>query len=212
MVQVASLDASVLVLNRFYAAISIVSARRAFTLLSKESAEVVSYEDERLANYDFDSWIELSKLRAEFPDEDEDLEDEWVRTPSLEIRVPRIVRLLVYEKLPERMVKFNRRNIYARDDGRCQYCGMRFPYKELTLDHVQPRSLGGNATWENIVCACVKCNVKKGGRRPENAEMKLIRQPKKPKRSPVLKLKIRSDKYRSWRHFVDEAYWDVTLR
>lgn len=212
MVQVASLDASVLVLNRFYAAISIVSARRAFTLLSKESAEVVSYEDERLANYDFDSWIELSKLRAEFPDEDEDLEDEWVRTPSLEIRVPRIIRLLVYEKLPERMVKFNRRNIYARDDGRCQYCGMRFPYKELTLDHVQPRSLGGNATWENIVCACVKCNVKKGGRRPENAEMKLIRQPKKPKRSPVLKLKIRSDKYRSWRHFVDEAYWDVTLR
>ena len=212
MVQVASLDASVLVLNRFYAAISIVSARRAFTLLSKESAEVVSYEDERLANYDFDSWIELSKLRAEFPDEDEDLEDEWVRTPSLEIRVPRIVRLLVYEKLPERMVKFNRRNIYARDDGRCQYCGMRFPYKELTLDHVQPRSLGGNATWENIVCACVKCNVKKGGRRPENAEMKLIRQPKKPKRSPVLKLKIRSDKYRSWRHFVDEAYLDVTLR
>ena len=212
MVQVASLDASVLVLNRFYAAISIVSARRAFTLLSKESAEVVSYEDERLANYDFDSWIELSKLRAEFPDEDEDLEDEWVRTPSLEIRVPRIIRLLVYEKLPERMVKFNRRNIYARDDGRCQYCGMRFPYKELTLDHVQPRSLGGNATWENIVCACVKCNVKKGGRRPENAGMKLIRQPKKPKRSPVIKLKIRSDKYRSWRHFVDEAYWDVTLR
>ena len=212
MVQVASLDASVLVLNRFYAAISIVSARRAFTLLSKESAEVVSYEDERLANYDFDSWIELSKLRAEFPDEDEDVEDEWVRTPSLEIRVPRIIRLLVYEKLPERMVKFNRRNIYARDDGRCQYCGMRFPYKELTLDHVQPRSLGGNATWENIVCACVKCNVKKGGRRPENAGMKLIRQPKKPKRSPVIKLKIRSDKYRSWRHFVDEAYWDVTLR
>tara|TARA_B100001013_G_scaffold174476_1_gene104842 strand:+ start:262 stop:900 length:639 start_codon:yes stop_codon:yes gene_type:complete len=212
MVQVASLDASVLVLNRFYAAISIVSARRAFTLLSKESAEVVSYEDERLANYDFDSWIELSKLRAEFPDEDEDLEDEWVRTPSLEIRVPRIIRLLVYEKLPERMVKFNRRNIYARDDGRCQYCGMRFPYEELTLDHVQPRSLGGNATWENIVCACVKCNVKKGGRRPENAGMKLIRQPKKPKRSPVIKLKIRSDKYRSWRHFVDEAYWDVTLR
>ncbi|MBI2193384.1 MAG: HNH endonuclease [Planctomycetes bacterium] len=202
------LDSSVLVLNRFYSVVHVISARRAFVLLFKQCAEVVSYENDVLANYDIQSWVELSKLKSQFRDS----EDDWVKTPSVEIRVPRIIRLLVYDKLPERAVKFNRRNIYARDEGHCQYCGKKFPTSELTLDHVVPRSLGGATTWENIVCACVRCNVKKGGRRPEQAGMRLVRMPRKPRRSPVLKIKIRSEKYRSWRHFVDEAYWDVALK
>lgn len=203
------LDSSVLVLNRFYAAINVITARKAFILLFKQSAEVVAFENQRLLNYDIESWMELSRLREHFPDSDA---DEWVRTPSIEIRVPRIIRLLVYDRLPERSVKFNRRNVYARDQGRCQYCGRKFPYRELTLDHVVPRSLGGRTTWENIVCACVACNVKKGGRMPAQAGLRLIRMPKKPRRSPVLRIKIQSEKYRSWRHFVDEAYWDADLR
>lgn len=202
------LDASVLVLNRFYSVIHVISARRAFTLLFKQCAEVVSYENDILSNYDIQSWVELSKLKSQF----RDAEDDWVKTPSVEICVPRIIRLLLYDKLPERAVKFNRRNIYARDEGHCQYCGKKYSTSELTLDHVIPRSLGGATTWENIVCACVGCNVRKGGRRPEQAGMRLIRLPRKPRRSPVLKIKIRSEKYKSWRHFVNEAYWDVTLR
>ena len=87
-------------------------------------------------------------------------------------------------------MKFNRRNIFARDNNQCQYCGQKFPTSELSLDHVIPRSQGGQSTWENIVCACVECNVRKGGRTPKQAHMTLIRKPEKPKRSPMLNLKL----------------------
>jgi hypothetical protein len=75
---------------------------------------------------------------------------------------------------------------------------------QLTLDHVKPKSLGGQTTWENVTTACVNCNTTKGGRRPEDAGMRLAKKPVKPKRSPLLKVKIRSEKYRSWRKFVSE--------
>ena len=202
---------SVLVLNRNYTAVHITTVRRAFCLLFKEAAEVISFgDDQTMAAYNIESWVELSVLRAEF-NELED-EEEYVRTVSLEIQVPKIIRLLFYDRLPRQEVKFNRRNIFARDGNRCQYCGRRRPTSELSLDHITPRSRGGQATWLNMVCCCTECNVKKGGRTPREARMKLIRRPYKPKRSPLLRIKIQSDKYRSWRYFVDEAYWSVTLR
>ena len=126
-------------------------------------------------------------------------------------RKARVIRLLVYDRLPKRNVRFNRRNLYARDDARCQYCGKHFPFQELTLDHVIPRHQGGKSTWENLVCCCVRCNVRKGGRRPEQASMKLIRAPRKPRRSPVIQIKLRSKRYESWRHFISDAYWSVEL-
>ena len=202
------LDASVLVLNRSYSAIHVVGARRAFRLLCSERAEVVTQTGEQWETYDFDSWVELSQARHLFPAEDGD----WIRTVNLTIRVPRIVRLLLFDRMPRRAVKFNRRNIFARDDSCCQYCGRRFPSSELSLDHVVPRSRGGLATWANIVCACTRCNARKGGRLPKEANMKLVRKPFKPKSSPVVRLKIASPKYHSWKHFVDEAYWSVQLK
>jgi 5-methylcytosine-specific restriction endonuclease McrA len=203
-----ALNASVLVLNKLYMPIHIVTARRAFTLLCREVAEVLAVEEDRFETYDFESWCELSALRDEFPDDDH---HDYVRTVNFEIRVPKIVRLLVYDRLPERAVKFNRRNIYARDENRCQYCGKRFPTSELSLDHVVPRSRGGGSTWHNLVCCCVACNTRKGGRLPEEAGLKLIRPPFKPRRSPLIRIRVRNEKYKSWRHFVDEAYWSVEL-
>ncbi len=203
-----ALDSSVLVLNKLYLPIHVVSARRAFSLLCREVAEVIFLEDGRFEAHNFESWCELSALRGQFPDDDYD----YVRAVNFEIRVPRIIRLLVYDRLPERAVKFNRRNVYARDEGRCQYCGKRFPTSELTLDHVVPRARGGSSTWDNLVCCCVACNMRKGGRLPEEAGLRLIRKPYKPKRSPLIRLTIRDHRYRSWRHFVDEAYWSVELK
>ncbi|MFM7110795.1 MAG: HNH endonuclease, partial [Planctomycetota bacterium] len=86
-----------------------------------------------------------------------------------------------------------------------------FPTGELSLDHVVPRSQGGASTWENIVCACVSCNVKKGGRTPRQASMALIRKPEKPRRSPLLRQKMTNQKYQSWSSFLDNAYWSVEL-
>ena len=109
-------------------------------------------------------------------------------------------------------MKFNRRNIFARDNNQCQYCGRKFIMSELSLDHVVPRSQGGGTTWDNIVCACVECNVRKGGRTPRQANLTLIRKPEKPKRSPMLNIKLSQKKYHTWQTFLDSAYWSVELK
>lgn len=202
------LGCRVLVLNRNYMAIRVASAKRAFSLLYNNLAEVIHVEDGSYLSYDFDQWRELSELKQRF----EPHKYDWVRTVKFSVAVPRIIRLRLFERLPMRKVKFNRRNIFARDGGRCQYCGKRFPTAELSLDHVIPRMQGGKTTWENIVCCCLKCNVKKGGRTPHQAGMSLIVKPVKPKRSPSVNLELSSWRYRSWKQFLDHAYWSVELK
>ena len=204
-----ALDASVLVLNKLFMAVHIISVRRAFCLLFKDLAEVVSLEDGQFSTYDFATWREVSDYRARnFRQED----DDWIRTVSSEIQAPRVIRLTGFDRMPRQTVKFNRRNIFARDNNQCQYCGKKFVLSELSLDHVTPRSQGGQTTWENIVCACVDCNVRKGGRTPKQSTMTLIRKPEKPKRSPMLNLKLSHSKYQSWRTFLENAYWSVELK
>ena len=202
-----ALDSSVLVLNRLYMAVHVISARRAFSMLVKQVAEVVAVEEDRYTSYDFESWVEVSQARDRF-----EAGTDWVHSVNFDVVVPKIIRLLFYDRLPASKVKFNRRNIFARDHNRCQYCGSRFPTSELSLDHVIPRSRGGESTWENMVCACTDCNARKGGRLPAEASMTLVRRPAQPKRSPVIRLKLSSGKYKCWQAFVDNAYWSVELR
>jgi len=189
-------------------AIRVVNVRRAFSLLFRELAEVVHIENGQYLSYDFESWREISELKRQFEPDGHD----WIRTVRFELAVPRIIRLLIYDRLPRQEVKFNRRNIYARDGNRCQYCGKKFPTTELSIDHIVPRSQGGKTVWENVVCACLRCNIKKGGRTPEQAHMTLIAPPKKPRRSPVINVKLGHSKYRCWQQFLDHAYWSVELK
>jgi 5-methylcytosine-specific restriction endonuclease McrA len=202
------LDCNVLVLNKHYMAVRIIGARRAFSLLFRELAEVVSFEQGRYSNYDFESWCEISQLRRMFEPDGHD----WVTTVNLYIAVPRIIRLLFYDRLPQSDVKFNRRNLFARDRNRCQYCGKRYPTSELSLDHIIPRALGGKSVWQNVVCACTNCNAKKGGRTPKQAGLTLIQKPIKPKHNPLLHIHLSHQRYRSWKQFLDHAYWSVELK
>lgn len=204
-----ALESQVLTLNKLFLAIHVISVKRAFCLLAKGLAEVVSTEEGQFATYDFESWRELSAFRNQNFREDH---DDWIRTVNEEIQVPRIIRLLSYERLPKQTVKFNRRNLFARDHNQCQYCAKKLPTTELTLDHVVPRSQGGQSTWENIVCACLPCNIRKGGRTPREAHMVLVKKPEKPKKSPMLGLKLTNRKYQSWKTFLDNAYWSVELK
>jgi len=203
------LEASVLVLNKMFMAVHVICVKRAFCLLFKEMAEVVTLEDGQYVTYDFATWREVSEFRAKF---ERGIDEDWVRAATCEIQAPRVIRLLGYDRVPKQTVKFNRRNIFARDNNQCQYCGKKFPTTELSLDHITPRSQGGMSSWENIVCACVGCNVRKGGRTPKQAHMSLIRKPEKPKRSPLLNLKLTHKKYQSWKTFLDNAYWSVELK
>jgi 5-methylcytosine-specific restriction endonuclease McrA len=202
------LNNNVLVLNKHYAAVRVVNVRRAFSLLLRQLAEVVHVERDEFLSYDFEGWCDVSEFKRRFEPDGHD----WLRTVQLEIVVPRIIRLLFYDRLPRQQVKFNRRNIFARDQSRCQYCGKRFATTELSLDHVVPRSRGGTSTWENVVCCCIQCNVCKGGRTPKEAHMKLITPPQRPRRSPVLRIKLSEGRYASWKHFLDHAYWNVELK
>ena len=209
--QATALNTHVLVLNKMWMAIRVVDARRAFSLLVRDLAEVIRVDDGSYTAYDFGSWTEVSAARDRFDGLNHD-DYEWVRTVRLQIAVPKVIRLLGYDRLPKQQVKLNRRNIFARDRNTCQYCGQRYPSSELSLDHVMPRSQGGGSTWENLVCACTRCNAKKGGRTPKQARMHLVRTPEQPTRNPVISLRVGHDKYASWRAFLDNAYWSVELR
>jgi 5-methylcytosine-specific restriction endonuclease McrA len=202
------LDCNVLVLNKHYMAIRIVGASRAFSLLFRQLAEVIFYEEGVYSNYNFQNWCDLSSLKHTFERDRHD----WVATVNFHIAVPRIIRLLFYDRLPRSEVKFNRRNLFARDKNHCQYCGKRYSTTELSLDHVIPRSMGGKSIWANVVCACTMCNARKGGRTPKQAGLKLVQKPVKPKRNPLIHVHLGHQRYSSWKQFLDNAYWSVELK
>lgn len=200
-----ALACSVLVLNRLYVAVHVIGVRRAFGLLCRELAEVIHCEDGKFSNFDFEAWRNYCDLRMDIKQPHED----WIRSVNFEIQAPRVIRLLEFDRIPGRSLRLNRHTIFARDEHRCQYCGRRFPTGQLSLDHVMPRSRGGRTTWENIVCACLMCNVKKGGRTPQEAHMKLVAKPVRPKRSPLLTLKLRNPKYECWRTWIESTQCHV---
>src|SRR5947209_1405455 len=137
------LDRHVLVLNRLWQAVNICTARRAFTLLCQGHAQVVwSDGNNNFRTHDFEAWRDISEREPE---------DEMVHTISFKIRIPRVIVLLIFDRLPTKEVKFTRHNIFERDKNTCQYCGKTFDRKELNLDHIVPRDKGGQTTWENIV-------------------------------------------------------------
>lgn len=111
--------------------------------------------------------------------------DEEIRSVSLTIKMPAVVRLLRSARPRKRGIRFSRVNVAIRDDHRCQYCGVKLPLRQLTFDHVVPRRLGGATSWTNIVMACRPCNGHKGGRTPDAAGMRLRKEPIKPTWLPV---------------------------
>jgi 5-methylcytosine-specific restriction endonuclease McrA len=194
------LNSSVLVLNRNYQPVQVTTVRRAFTLLYLGVAKVI---DEQYRLYEFQDWAQLSAARHEA-----------ITTISRPIRIPRVLVLTAYEHLPKGRVRFSRLNIYSRDRDTCQYCGRTLPRTDLNLDHVVPRSQGGRTSWENVVCSCIVCNLRKGGRTPEQAGMRLLRRPARPRWTPFFRGPSRRITYREWLPFLnlaDLSYWNVEL-
>ena len=191
------LESSVLVLNRGFAALTLTDVKRCFTLFYKGHVRAV------LPDYSTYAWQEWCDVPVQ-PG------DDVISTPNLTLRIPRVIQLLSCDRPPRHDVKFSRHNIYMRDGNRCQYCGKRFSSGELSLDHVIPLSRKGPSSWENVVCACLPCNVKKGNRLPEDVGMKLRRAPVKP-RATALGMLSPHRIHPTWRNFLDVAYWNVEL-
>jgi 5-methylcytosine-specific restriction endonuclease McrA len=193
------LESNALVLNSLYQAIQITSVRRAFVLLYKGEVFAV---DPEFRTYDWKDWCDVPVQ----PD------DEFITTPCLRIKVPRVVLLRYFDRLPRQEVRFTRKNIYFRDKNRCQYCGRKFATRELNLDHVVPLSRGGRTSWDNVVCCCFSCNHRKGHHLPHEAGMRLIHPPAKPKWHPLLRLALaHGSTHEAWKNFLDMAYWNIEL-
>lgn len=135
--------------------------------------------------------------------------DGFIRSQTLVIKIPAVVRLLRVFKKFRRPVKFTRISIFARDKYRCGYCGDKKTINELTYDHVIPRAQGGRTCWENIISSCGTCNNTKACRTPEQARMKLLWKPTKPDWVPALEIQLSNKSTPSeWHSFL---YWNVTL-
>lgn len=142
----------VLVLNATYEPLNVVSVRRAVVLLLKEKAEIV------------------------------EAAGAWLRAERVSLPVPTVIRLVYYVRIPRRFsLPVSRRTVLARDHYTCQYCGAQPGRANLTIDHILPRSRGGESRWENVIAACGPCNRRKGNRTPEEARMPLHRQPRRPR-------------------------------
>jgi 5-methylcytosine-specific restriction endonuclease McrA len=184
------LSMPVLVLNRFFQPVQITTAKRAMVLLYGDAAEAIDEEGDA---YGFDGWRHLPVRQG----------DDAIPIVSGALRVPRVVHLHRYDRTPRTTVRLTRRNLMFRDAHQCQYCGKRPALRELNIDHVIPRSRGGDDTWENLVTACRTCNLKKGWKTPEEANMRLARAPFRPKWTMSAQLLLGAGwRFKEWEAFL----------
>lgn len=186
-----------LVLNRNWQAINITPVARALVMVWNGTARVVDP-----ATYELYDWLDWA---AQSPQVDET----YIQAVTTRLRVPEVITLAAYDRLPTAAVTFSRRNILKRDRFTCQYCGTQPVRDALTLDHVLPRAQGGQSTWENCVLACLDCNSFKANRTPQQAKMTLRSVPGKPSWRPVFA--STQAQYDSWSKFVSDSYWNVGL-
>lgn len=187
-----------LVLNRNWQPVHVAPVARALILLWNDSARVVDPQD--FQTYDWADWARLQPAEGEL----------FVQAIRQRLRVPEVVTLTKFDRLPTLAVAFSRRNLFRRDRYTCQYCGAQPGSAELTIDHVVPRARGGQSTWDNCVLACVECNKRKADRTPREAGLRLRTQPVRPTWKPLYagyRLK-----FASWSKFLSEAYWNAELQ
>lgn len=193
----AVLNRPTLVLNRNWQAVGVNTVSRSLVKVWNESARIVDPADYQ--QYTWDDWAQLRPADG----------DDFIQTRWLKIRVPEVITLTNYGKLPTNAVSFSRRNVFKRDRFTCQYCGRQPGQSDLTIDHVLPRAQGGISSWTNCVLACVGCNSRKADRTPEQAKMPLPRVPERPIWRPLYA--ARGERCDSWSRFISEAYWNAEL-
>lgn len=184
------LSLPVLVLNKHFQPVQLTTVKRAFVLLYGGAAHAL---DEAGEPHDFDLWRSL-------PVRDD---DDVVPIVGGALRVPRVVHLANYDRTPRLTVRLTRRNLMFRDAHECQYCGKRPPLRDLNIDHVVPRSRGGQDSWENLVTACRVCNLRKGWKTPDEANMRLARRPFRPTWSTAAQILLgAASRFREWDPFL----------
>ncbi len=188
------LDNKVLVLNRYYQAVHIVTLQRAICHLYKGTAKVITPD---WSVHSFADWVKTSRFHGN---------GRLIHSPGLSIVAPDAIVLSRYDQLPQTDIIFTRSNLLVRDGYACQYCGKSVrAAKDRSIDHIVPRSRGGNTVWPNVVLSCKKCNLKKGDKTPEEAGMTLLKKPRAPRWQQLLMEEFPPDKKKDWKKFLDFA-------
>lgn len=186
----------VLVLNRNWQAISTVTPAQAFSRMASDSSTGLDVQTPGfMTPVDWETWIKL-------PVRDKDI---GIGTTKSPIRVPTVVVLSRYSDVPIHRPKFSFKNLWMRDNGRCQYTGRELRHGEGNIDHVIPSSRGGPTTWDNCVLSCRKINTFKADRTPEEAGLTLLRQPEEPIGIPTTLTLSNIFKIPDWKKFLPHA-------
>ena len=187
-----------LVLNKTWTPVGTVSLQRAvimlFSVYKNGDPKARVIDSKTYQTLAWNDWAQIPLLPT----------DDFIQGSNARYKVPEIILLSKYEKLPQPKIHFSRRTLYRRDNMTCQYCGDRPGSSELTIDHVTPKSRGGGTTWENCVLACFKCNAHKANRTPAEAHMSLFTEPRKPRVHMFRYDTARPIK--SWAAFLGEDY------
>ncbi len=196
------LNESVLVLNRSWLAVNVANVRRAVSLVYRDLARIVTPED--FATYSFTAWQEISAAPPSANGNGTG-NGHTLHTITFPFRVPEVIVLTFFNSVHRREVPLSRRALMERDAQTCQYCGRPGKRTELTVDHVVPRSQGGTHSWDNVVLACMSCNLRKGNRTPWEAHMPLRRRPQRPQWLPHASAMALISRKPSWRPFLHGA-------
>ena len=171
----------VLVLNKGWSTVAVTRVKDVLVKLFNDAAIIV--EENNCETYNWEQWID--NYSYDINDTSRDGQFDFILSSRLKIRVPKVIALTNYNKLPKRKIRLTRKNLLLRDKYTCQYTGKKLTSDQATIDHVFPSSRGGKNSWDNVVISSEEANAKKGDRTPQEANMSLLKKPSQPMWSPV---------------------------
>jgi 5-methylcytosine-specific restriction endonuclease McrA len=184
---------TVLVLNKNWQAVGIKSPADTFTMLMTDAATGLDIRGlDHMVPLRWKDWIQLPI----------DNEDDFVQTVNQKIKIPKVIILSKFDRVPRKRPRFSQKNIWIRDNYTCQYTGKKLRPGEGNIDHVVPRSRGGSTAWENCVLACKQVNAKKADATPEEAGLRLLKKPEPPKELPVFHYITNKHNIKEWEIFL----------
>ena len=187
---------TVLVLNRCWQAIGIKTPTEAISMMYDGSVTAIDINNNQMTPLKWEEWVAL-------PYEEEYLH---IHTTSLSIRIPKVIVLCNFDKVPMKRPKFTMKNLWIRDDGICQYSGKKLTSNTGNIDHIIPKSRGGKSTWSNCVLAHKEINAKKADRTPEESGLKLLKVPKEPRNIPISLYIKNKYEIKEWDIFLKDFY------
>lgn len=184
---------SVLILNKHWIPINTTTPKHSFALMFSDNAKAILIEDDKVVPLDWNDWVNVN------PSE----KDRKIKTVRGYIKIPSIIVLNYYDKIPRQTIKFTQKSLWERDNFTCQYTGKKVNRTNGNIDHIVPKAQGGKTSWENCVIAHKEINAIKADRTPEQAGLKLLKKPSAPKLMPVSFYIRNREEIEDWNLFLN---------